>query len=166
MCKSSCERQLWKKWDTTRNLRNKTPFLIRHDKSCSLRVLSHDHQKSQHNHTYTDELFDQIKTKCQDLRPSNIVLPEISDADSTGRLCLQRTWSGSIRGHPSPRPLLILYFYNSGERLITHQNLWPHLPPHKCPLKFLIPVNIHCWPDFQPCATTGRSPLEIASDAI
>lgn len=52
---------------------------------------------------------------------------------SRGRLCLQRIWSGSIRGrdNSSPRPLLTLLCYNSGEWCISTENLrllsiYPH----------------------------------------
>lgn len=45
-------------------------------------MLSYDHQKSRYKHTHTDESFDHIKMKCQDLRPPNIVRTEISDAIS------------------------------------------------------------------------------------
>lgn len=62
--------------------KRKQHFSSCHDKSCSSQVLSYDHQKSRCNHIHTDKSFDHLKIKCQDLRPTNIVPTEISDATS------------------------------------------------------------------------------------
>lgn len=122
-------------------------------------------------HTQMNHLTIQ-RTKCQDLRPPNIRMTDISeDILPEGGLptkdlihlhqrqrCLfsQTTTDSSFlqewgMAHPPWEPLSIYLHTRMAPGSFSSQK------------RDTVPTDIRCWPDFQTCATTEESPLETAA---